>query len=64
MIPGPAVVTGIWKDQAVFWIGPVIGAIFAGVFYHLVLSPKKMSNRDGYDVTIGSETLKMAENKV
>lgn len=30
---GPAVASGVFEAQAVFWIGPLIGAIVAGVLY-------------------------------
>ena len=30
---GPAVASGVFEAQAVFWIGPLIGAIAAGVLY-------------------------------
>nr|QKE23062.1 aquaporin 14 [Amphilophus citrinellus] len=28
---GPAIITGFWEDHWVYWIGPVLGAILAGV---------------------------------
>lgn len=34
---GPAVVAGVWDDHVVYWIGPIIGAVAAGLFYHYVL---------------------------
>ncbi|XP_064408439.1 aquaporin-4 [Latimeria chalumnae] len=30
---GPAILTGIWEHHWVFWIGPVLGAVLAGVSY-------------------------------
>ncbi len=33
---GPALVSGNWEAQAVYWIGPLIGAILAGVLYDRV----------------------------
>lgn len=30
---GPAVASGVFEAQAVFWIGPIIGAVIAGVLY-------------------------------
>ncbi|HLW47485.1 MAG TPA: aquaporin [bacterium] len=30
---GPALVAGAWRDQAVYWIGPLIGAALAGALY-------------------------------
>ncbi len=34
---GPAVVAGVWDDHVVYWIGPIIGAVAAGLLYHHVL---------------------------
>jgi aquaporin Z len=33
---GPALVSGNWEAQAIYWIGPLIGAILAGVLYDRV----------------------------
>jgi MIP family channel proteins len=33
---GPALVSGTWDDQWVYWIGPLIGAGIAGLLYYLV----------------------------
>jgi MIP family channel proteins len=30
---GPAVASGIFEAQAVFWIGPIVGALIAGILY-------------------------------
>ncbi|XP_061471182.1 aquaporin-4-like isoform X1 [Rhineura floridana] len=30
---GPAVVTGIWEHHWVYWLGPVLGAVLAGISY-------------------------------
>jgi aquaporin Z len=34
---GPALVDGFWDDQVVYWVGPIIGAVIAALFYHHVL---------------------------
>ncbi|HJM88721.1 MAG TPA: aquaporin [Dehalococcoidia bacterium] len=34
---GPALAQGFWTDHAVYWIGPIIGAVLAALFYHYVL---------------------------
>ena len=37
---GPAVITGIWKDHIIYWIGPISGAILAGLIYQFLLTLK------------------------
>lgn len=39
---GPALVHGIWDDQWLYWVAPIIGGIAAAVFYVLVFG----SNED------------------
>ncbi|XP_074785621.1 aquaporin-4-like isoform X3 [Athene noctua] len=36
---GPAVVTGIWDDHWVYWLGPVLGAVLAGISYEFIFAP-------------------------
>ena len=38
---GPALVAGAWDDQVVWWIGPIIGAVAAGLLYPYVLIEEK-----------------------
>lgn len=39
---GPAIASGYWNTQIVYWIGPIIGAIIAGLVYeHGFLRTKK-----------------------
>lgn len=33
---GPALVQGDWTNQAVYWVGPIIGAVVAALLYHYV----------------------------
>ena len=37
---GPALVSGFWKNHFVYWIGPVIGGIIAGLLYNNLLLGK------------------------
>ncbi|XP_033367600.1 LOW QUALITY PROTEIN: aquaporin-2 [Parus major] len=36
---GPAIVTGVWDDHWVYWLGPVLGAVLAGLSYEFILEP-------------------------
>ncbi|XP_072214138.1 aquaporin-4-like isoform X2 [Excalfactoria chinensis] len=36
---GPAIVTGIWDDHWVYWVGPVLGAVLAGLCYEFIFAP-------------------------
>ena len=36
---GPALVTGLWKNHAVYWIGPLLGGALAGIIYGRMLMP-------------------------
>lgn len=38
---GPALVSGIWKCQLVYWIGPALGALIAGLLYTKILAEEK-----------------------
>ncbi|CAN8207222.1 unnamed protein product [Coccothraustes coccothraustes] len=38
-LAGPAVVTGVWDDHWVYWLGPVLGAVLAGLSYEFILAP-------------------------
>lgn len=35
---GPALLSGEWTDQLVWWIGPVIGGVVAAMVYHYVFA--------------------------
>jgi len=36
---GPALAAGIWRDQWVYWIGPIVGAALGAVIYQLLRKP-------------------------
>lgn len=36
---GPALVSGFWKDHLVYWIGPLLGGVVAGLVYGRALFP-------------------------
>ncbi len=36
---GPAFFAGAWTNQAVYWIGPMLGGVVAGWLYHSVYKP-------------------------
>ena len=35
---GPALLSGEWNDQLVWWIGPIIGGVLAAMLYHYMFS--------------------------
>ncbi|XP_073402239.1 aquaporin-5-like [Dendrobates tinctorius] len=51
---GPAAITGIFKDQWVFWIGPLLGGILASLLYNFVLFPYNKSLSDRISVLKGT----------
>lgn len=45
---GPALASGIWGTQIIYWLGPVIGACVASfVFEYLLSDEKQMKNEKG-----------------
>lgn len=38
---GPALVSGYWANQAIYWVGPIIGALIAAFVYEYGLMGKK-----------------------
>ncbi|OXB53639.1 hypothetical protein ASZ78_004027 [Callipepla squamata] len=36
---GPAIVTGVWDNHWVYWVGPVLGAVLAGLCYEFIFAP-------------------------
>ncbi|XP_056411345.1 aquaporin-5-like [Hyla sarda] len=51
---GPAAITGIFADQWVFWIGPIVGGILASLIYNFVLFPHTKSLSDRIAVLKGT----------
>lgn len=37
---GPALVSGLWTDQWVYWIAPIVGAIIGALLYQFVRRPE------------------------
>ncbi|XP_053907285.1 lens fiber major intrinsic protein isoform X2 [Cuculus canorus] len=44
---GPAIVTGIWDDHWVYWLGPVLGAVLAAFSYEFVFAPSASREKLG-----------------
>ena len=40
---GPALVAGVWKEHWLFWIGPLVGAVLAGLVYEFCFSDDRKS---------------------
>ncbi|MBO0795909.1 MAG: aquaporin, partial [Ktedonobacteraceae bacterium] len=43
---GPALVSGIWTNQFVYWIGPIIGAVLAACVYEYLILPRSEEDRE------------------
>lgn len=41
---GPALISGFWNNHIIYWIGPVLGAILAGLIYDKLLLDKQVSS--------------------
>ena len=38
---GPALVSGVWDGQWIYWIAPVLGAVIGALTYQLIREPPK-----------------------
>lgn len=38
---GPALIAGVWRDQWVYWLGPILGALIGAAFYQFIRRPDK-----------------------
>ena len=36
---GPSVVAGVWSDQWIYWLGPIIGAVLGALTYQMIRLP-------------------------
>lgn len=44
---GPALLSGEWADQLVYWIGPIVGAVLAALLYQYVFSDGANTGAEG-----------------
>ncbi|XP_050663907.1 aquaporin AQPAe.a isoform X3 [Leptidea sinapis] len=47
---GPALVMGIWTSHWVYWVGPIVGGVVAGLVYKFILRVNKNSDTGSYDL--------------
>ncbi len=40
---GPALVSGQWVGQGIYWVGPIVGGVLAALFWEHLLLPKRES---------------------
>lgn len=43
---GPAVITGIWDHHWVYWLGPCLGGVAAGILYQYIFQAPEPAERD------------------
>jgi MIP family channel proteins len=42
---GPALVSGNWVSQGIYWVGPIVGGVLAALLWEHVLLPKRAEER-------------------
>ena len=53
---GPAVITGVFANHWVYWVGPILGGVAAGLIYQLVLKVNTQRHRCSVNA-IANQTL-------
>lgn len=48
---GPALVTGIWRDQWIYWLGPILGASLGALAYQTIRLPEDSAELERLDQT-------------
>lgn len=43
---GPALVQGVWQDQWLYWVAPIVGAVLAAVLYNALLMEPGEAERE------------------
>jgi glycerol uptake facilitator-like aquaporin len=44
---GPALISGNWVSQGVYWVGPIVGGLLAAVLWEYVLLPRSAAAARG-----------------
>ncbi|WP_371865847.1 aquaporin [Dictyobacter kobayashii] len=52
---GPALVSGVWTNQFVYWVGPIVGAVLAACVYEYLILPPSEEAKDALEQDYGDE---------